>query len=102
MSFMNSCYQGIEKDFPDRNVRIPRKKKKGKPRSESDKIHNKRVSRERVIVENVIGRIKNFNVMGEKFRNRLKRYNDMSAIAAGLVNFKVMLKEGNDISAFTG
>lgn len=95
-------YQGIEKDFPEIKAKIPRKKPRGKERSKEDKRYNKKCSRERVIVEHVISRMKKFGAMGEKFRNRLGRYDDVTSIVSGLVNFRVLLKEGVDLRGFVG
>jgi hypothetical protein len=41
-------------------------------------IYNKNQSRLRIIVEHTICKIKKFGIMGTKFRNRLKRYNNAS------------------------
>ncbi len=40
----------------------------------------------RVIVEHTISRIKKFNIMGSRFRNKLKHYYNASDIVSGLVN----------------
>lgn len=50
---------------------------------------NKRHRRQRVIVEHTICRIKKFSIMGNKYRNRLKRYDTMSDIVFGLVNYRI-------------
>jgi len=42
------------------------------------------------MVEHVIGRMKKFRVRGNTFRNRLTRYDRMTAIVSGLINFRVM------------
>lgn len=83
-------YQGIKKDFPQMNVKIPIKKKKGEELSKKDKKDNKKLSKERVIVEHTIGRMKKFGIMGNEFRNRLKNYDTMVSIVSGLVNFSLM------------
>jgi len=94
-------YQGIEKDFPSLRVRIPVKKKRGKPPDKKDKRHNRKLNRKRVVIEHVIGRLKKFRIMGNKFRNRLGRYDDMTSIVSGLVNFQVMIPSGFDLDKFT-
>lgn len=90
---MDLGYQGVEKDFPHLKVKIPVKKKKGKDLSKRDKRYNKKLRRERVIVEHTIGRMKKFGIMGNEFRNGLKRYDNMVSIVSGLVNFKLMRQE---------
>lgn len=95
-------YQGIKKDFPEMKARIPKKKRKGKRRTKSEKKFNKKLSCERIVVEHVIGRTKKFGIMGGIFRNRLSRYDNASSIVYGLVNFRTMLNQGFDVSEFIG
>ena len=83
-------YQGIDKDFPSLKSRIPIKRKRGKVLEKKDKRYNKKLNRKRVVVEHVIGRMKKFKIMGSIFRNRLKRYDDMTSIISGLINFRVL------------
>ena len=99
---MDLGYQGVEKDFPSLKTKLPVKRKKGKELGKKDKRYNKKLSRERVIVEHSIGKMKKFNIMGNKFRNRLKGYDNMVSIVSGLVNFKLMYKEGYNLMGFVG
>jgi hypothetical protein len=97
-------YQGMEKNFPSlrvRILRIPVKKKRGKPPDRKDKRHNRKLNRKRVIVEHAIGRLKKFGIMGGVFRNKLGRYDDMASIVSGLVNFQLMIPSGFDLNRFT-
>lgn len=89
-------YLGIQKDFPTVKSVLPVKKKKNTPLSSDEIIYNKNQSRLRIIVEHTICKIKKFGIMGTKFRNRLKRYNNASDIVSGLVNLRVM--QSNRIS----
>lgn len=83
-------YLGIEKDFPTVKSVLPIRKKKNTLLSNDDIKYNKNHSRRRIIVEHTICRIKKFGIMGTKFRNRLRRYNNISSIICGLLNFRVM------------
>ena len=85
-------YLGIEKDYPDMKVKIPVKKPKRKELTKKQKRQNKKLRRERVVVEHTISRMKKYRIMGEEFRNRLKRYDSMTSIVCGLVNFTVPSK----------
>ena len=76
-------YQGIEKDFPDSKAVLPVKKKRNIQLTKTEKRYNKKHSRQRVIVEHPICRIKKFGIMGSRYRNRLKRYDVMSDIVSG-------------------
>jgi hypothetical protein len=89
-------YLGIQKDFPNVKSVLPVKKKKNLLLSSDEVIYNKNQSRLRVIVEHTICKIKKFGIMGTKFRNRLKRYDNASDIVSGLVNLRVM--QSNRIS----
>lgn len=83
-------YLGIEKDYPDMNVNIPVKKPKGKELTKKQKRQNKKQRKERVIVEHTIGKMKKYRIMGEEYRNKLTRYDCMTSIVCGLVNFTVL------------
>lgn len=89
-------YLGIEKDFPTVKSVLPIRKKKNTVLSNDDMRYNKNHSRLRIIVEHTICKIKKFGIMGTKFRNRLRRYNNISDIISGLLNFRVM--QSNRIS----
>ena len=83
-------YIGIEKDFPNVKTVLPVKKKRNTDLTEKEKMYNKRHRRQRVIIEHTICRIKKFGIMGNKYRNRLKRYDTMSDIVSGLVNYRII------------
>ncbi len=83
-------YVGIKKDFPDMKTRVPYKRRKGKKLSKKEKRFNKKLGRERIIVEHTIQKIKSFKIIGSEYRNELKNYDTSFSIAAGLVNFTTM------------
>ena len=89
-------YLGIEKDFPTVKSVLPIRKKKNTLLSSEDIKYNKNHSRLRIMVEHTICKIKKFGIMGTKFRNKLRRYNNISDIISGLLNFRVM--QSNRIS----
>ncbi len=89
-NYFDLGYIGVEKDFPDIKAVLPVKKKRNIDLTEKEKMYNKRHRRQRVIVEHTICRIKKFSIMGNKYRNRLKRYDTMSDIVSGLVNYRII------------
>lgn len=99
---MDLGYQGVGKDFPNLKAKIPVKKKRGKELNKSDKRYNRKLRRDRVVVEHTIGRMKKYGIMGNEFRNRLKGYDTAVSIVSGLVNFKLMYQEGFNLAAFVG
>jgi len=86
----DSGFQGIQKDFPNLKSRIPIKKPKGGKLTKEQKKYNRKLAKERVVIENSIGRGKRFRIFGEKFRNKLNRYDMKIEVVFGLVNFKMM------------
>ena len=83
-------YLGCEKDFPTVKYSLPIKKKRNMELTEEQIEYNKNHSRQRVIIEHTICRIKKFGIMGTKYRNKLKRYDHISDIVSGLVNYRIM------------
>jgi len=63
---------------------------------EKEKVieEGRKEGRKRFVVEHAISKVKKFNIMGTRFRNRLKRYNHASDIVSGLVNFRIMRSKG--------
>jgi transposase len=56
------------------NAETPVKKSKLHPLTEEQKTSNRKLSRERILVENVIRRLKIFRILSERYRNRRKRF----------------------------
>lgn len=83
-------YHGIQNDYPELDALIPFKKAKGKDLTEEQKAFNKLLAKARVVVEHTISRLKKFRIMGDEFRNRLKRYDLMTDVVSGLVNLRIM------------
>ena len=65
-------YQGINKFH--HNSELPQKKTKKQPLSKEDKNKNRALSSERALNENVIGMIKRFKIIADRYRNRRKRF----------------------------
>ena len=98
---MDLGYQGMKDDFPNLKSHLPIKKPRGRRLSEEARRHNKKLGKERIIVEHVISRIKKFRIIGQEFRNRLKSYNTKTSIVTGLINFKLMMKNNQNVMKFT-
>ncbi len=93
MVFYDLGYLGVEKEFPKQTSVLPYKKKKGKKLTDSQKEWNKLQSKIRIKVEHAISRIKKFRINSDTFRNRLCRYDAISDIVCGIVNFKIKWKK---------
>ncbi len=84
-------YLGVEKDFPEQLSALPHKKNRNQQElSEEEKEYNKIHSKKRIIVEHTISRLKKYRIMSDIFRNKLRKYNKISDIVAGLVNYRII------------
>ena len=89
-------YQGIKDRYPTfHNIHIPYKKprrSKANPNpalTPDQKKENRAISRIRVAVEHLIGDLKNFQILTNKFRNHLQNMADqVILVVAGLCNLK--------------
>ena len=71
-SLTDTGYQGIHKLH--KNSALPKKKTKKNPLTKEDKKKNRELSSERVLNENVIGMIKRFKIVADRYRNRRRRF----------------------------
>ena len=83
-------YLGVGKDFPDLKSSMPNKKKRKQDLSQEEKECNQNHSRKRIVIEHTICRLKKYRIMSDIFRNRLRKYNRVSDIVSGLVNYRIM------------
>jgi hypothetical protein len=71
------------------NSQIPAKKSKLHPLTQEQKMSNRQLSHERVLVENVIRRLKIFRILSERYRNRRKRYSLRFNLIAAIYNLEL-------------
>ena len=83
-------FLGVEKDFPEQKSSLPIKKEKDHELTEVQKEYNRNHSAKRIVIEHAICRIKKYRIMNDVFRNRLRKYNRVSDIVSGLVNYRIM------------
>jgi hypothetical protein len=86
-SLTDSGYQGIDKLH--HNSELPKKKTKKHPLTKEDKRKNRALSSERALNENVIGMIKRFKIIADRYRNRRKRFGLRFNLVAGIYNFEL-------------
>jgi hypothetical protein len=89
-------YEGVVKACPWLDFVVPYKRHgmgvvgvRGKDLTEEQKAFNRAFGRERIVVEHTNARVKKFLIWGGEFRSRLRRYDLMTDIVCGLVNFKI-------------
>lgn len=83
----DSGYQGLAKLHP--NSETPYKKSKSNPLTKDEKRANHDLSRRRILVENVIGRLKVFRILSERYRNRRKRFSLRFNLIAAIYNLEL-------------
>ncbi len=83
-------YFGVGKDFPEQLSVLPYKKKKNQCLSQEEKEYNKLHSKKRIVIEHTICRLKKYRIMNDIFRNRLRKYDKVSDIVAGLINYRIL------------
>ena len=80
----DSGYQGIAKEH--KNSQTPKKKSKHHPLTEEDKARNRAISRKRIGCEHIMGRLKVFRILSERYRNRRKRFGLRFNLLAAICN----------------
>lgn len=80
-------YQGIQKLHL--KSELPKKRSKKDPFTQEDKKKNQELASERVVNENVIGMLKRFKIIADKYRNRRKRFGLRFNLIAGIYNLEL-------------
>ena len=80
----------MEKDYPDQLSTLPYKKKRNQDLSQEEVEYNRIHAKKRIVVEHTICRLKKYRIMSDIFRNKLRKYNEVLDIVAGLVNYRIM------------
>ena len=80
----DSGYTGLNKYHA--KSRVSQRSSKKKPLTRGQKEQNKQLSSQRVLNENVIGKLKRFKILSDRYRNRRKRFGLRFNLIAGLYN----------------
>lgn len=83
-------FLGVEKEFPEQKSSLPIKRKRNQILTKEEEEYNRTHSRIRIVVEHAICRIKKYRIMNDVFRNRLRKYDKVSDIVTGLINYRIM------------
>lgn len=84
----DSGYRGMQKIH--KNVELPHRRSKKNPLSKEKKAENRSLSIRRVVVENVIGLLKRFKIISDRYRNRRKRFGLRFNLIASIHNFELL------------
>ena len=90
VNVVNLGYLGVEKDFPEQLSRAPYKKKRNQNILTKEIDYNRIHAKKRIVVKHIICRLKKYRIMSDVFRNKLRKYDRISDIVAGLVNYRIM------------
>ncbi len=86
---------GVEKDFPQQissHTSHPCKKERNLDLSQEEKEYNKFHAKKRIVIEHtIICRLKKYRILSDVFRNKLRKYNKVSDIVAGLINYRILI-----------
>lgn len=80
-------YQGIQKIHP--NSVIPVKRKRNEFLTKKQKKFNHQLSSKRIVIENVIGFLKRFRIISDRYRNRRKRFGLRFNLIASFHNYEL-------------
>lgn len=80
-------YQGLSNIHP--NSQTPAKNSKLHPLSQEQKASNRALSRRRILIENIIRKLKIFRILSERYRNRRKRFGLRFNLIAAIYNFEL-------------
>ncbi len=72
------------------NTQMPKKRSKKNPLTKEDKRNNQQLSKERVLNENVIGSLKRFKILSDRYRNKRKRFAPRFNLIAGIYNLELV------------
>lgn len=75
------------------NSQIPAKRSKLHLLTQEQKVSNRKLSHIRILVENVIRRLKIFRILSERYRNRRKRFSLRFNLIAAICNLELSLKK---------
>ena len=84
---VDSGYTGIKK--LQNTSLLPKKRSRGQRLTKDERRINQNISSARVLNENVIGRLKRFKILSDKYRNRRKRFGLRFNLIAGIHNWEL-------------
>lgn len=97
---VDSGYTGIKK--LQGTSLLPKKRSKGKFLTKEEKQTNRAIASERALNENIIGRLKRFKILSDKYRNRRKRFGLRFNLIAGIQNWELKHDSRSQINREAG
>jgi hypothetical protein len=91
MSMYDLGFLGVEKYSPEQLSVLSIKKEKDHQLTKVQKEYNRNHSAKRIVIEHATySRIKKYRIMNDVFRNRLRKYYEVSDIVSGVVNYRIL------------
>jgi predicted protein tyrosine phosphatase len=84
---MDWGFQGVQTEHA--TTALPTKNTKLHPLTKEQKQVNRALSRQRILVENVIGSLKRFRILAERYRNRRNRFGLRFNLVAAIYNMEL-------------
>ncbi|HEX8962283.1 MAG TPA: transposase family protein [Rhodocyclaceae bacterium] len=83
------AYVGTDKLHPARLGFTPRRKPRGQPRPAADVAYNTAFSKQRIVVEHAIGRLRRYEALDQTDRHHRRHHAERVMAVAGLVNRQI-------------
>lgn len=90
-AIVDSGYLGIKR--LQNTSLLPKKRSKKIPLTKEEKQENRHISAQRALNENVIGKVKRFKILSDRYRNRRKRFGLRFNLIAAIYNFELEEKQ---------
>ena len=88
---VDTGYLGIAKRYT--NILMPKKRTKLHPLTDEEKKANRAISSKRIFIEHVIGALKRFRIISDRYRNRRKRFALRFNLIAAIYNAELKLRK---------
>lgn len=88
-AMLDKGYEGIQNDFPDKQIYQPYKARRNKPLTEEQKAYNRFLSGYRIVVEHALAQVNRFEVLRQVYRHDREKHTQVVRIVSGLVNRRI-------------
>lgn len=88
-AMLDKGYDGIQNDYPERQIYQPFKARRNKPLTDEQKAYNRFLSSYRIVVEHTLAQVNRFEVLRQVYRHRRENHTQIVRIVSGLVNRRI-------------
>ena len=81
---VDAGFQGLQREHS--NTALPTKRTRKRPLTRAQKRANRALARTRISVEHVIGALKRFHILAQRYRNRRRRFGLRLTLIAAITN----------------